>query len=159
MGNEPKLNFISSTVLSILSIAILAGSVSIYVASGEPLHASPALVPGMLGGVLLASSLLLLRQSVGRDGLRARVSEAQAWLVGVARHPDTRTMVIGLLLMAIYTFVLIQLLQFWVASLIFTVAVLAFLRAARWYSVLVIAGATVGGIVVLFSVIFNIPLP
>ena len=159
MGNEPRLNLISSALLTVLAIAILVGSVSIYSRSGEPLHASPALMPGILGGVLLVSSLLLLRQSVGRDGLRTRMSEAKAWIVGVAKHSDTRNMIVGLLLMAIYTFVLIQVLQFWVASLIFAITMLTFLRAARWYWVLIISGATVVGIVVLFSLIFIIPLP
>lgn len=159
MGNEPRLNFISSTVLTLVAVAILVGSVGIYTRADEPLHASPALMPGLLGAALLVSSLLLLRQSLQQDGVRIRLSEARDWFVAVARNPDTRTTVVGLLLMAIYTFVLVHVLQFWAASLIFAVAMLLFLRAARWYWVLAIAGGTVGAIVLLFSVAFNIPLP
>lgn len=159
MGNEPKLNFISSTLLALLSVAILVGSYGIHVSAGEPLHASPALMPGMLGVALLLCSLLLFRQSVREDGLGTRLSEARAWFGALARHRDTRTTLIGLLMMAIYTFVLVQVLQFWAASLIFTIAMLAFLRAARWHWVLIISAATVGGIVLLFSAVFNIPLP
>ncbi|MGC5615986.1 tripartite tricarboxylate transporter TctB family protein [Georgenia sp. Z1491] len=159
MGNEPRLNLISSTLLTVLSLAILAGSVGIHNRTAEPLHSSPALMPALLGGALLVASLLLLRQSVRGAGVRARSREAVSWLAGVARHPDTRTTVVGLLLMAIYTFVLVHVLQFWAASLIFAIAMLAFLRAVRWYWVLVISAATVGAIVVLFTVVFNIPLP
>lgn len=159
MGEEPKLNFISSTLLAILSVAILVGSVGIHQSVDEPLHASPALMPGLLGAALLLCSLLLFRQSLRGAGVRARLGEAGEWAGRLARHPDTRTTVIGLLMMAIYTFVLLQTLQFWAASLIFIVALLMFLRAARWPWVLVISGATVGGIVVLFSGVFNIPLP
>lgn len=159
MRNEPRLNFISSTLLAGVSVAILVGTFGLHAGSGVPLHASPALMPGLLGIALLASSLLLFRQSVHEDGVQVRLSEARAWLAGVARHPDTRTTLVGLVLMAVYTLVLIHVLQFWAASLIFAVAMLAFLRAARWYWVLVIAGGTVGAIVLLFSVAFNIPLP
>lgn len=159
MGNEPRLNFISSTLLTLLSVGILVGSYGIHVGSDEPLHASPALMPGMLGIALLLCSLLLLRQSVGEDGLRTRLAEARMWLGGVARHRDTRRTLVGLLMMVVYTFVLLGNLQFWAASLIFMVALLAFLRAARWHWILIISVATVGGIVLVFSVIFNIPLP
>lgn len=159
MGNDQRLNLISSTLLTLLSAAILMGSAGIHSSAGEPLYASPALMPGMLGVALLATSLLLLWQSVRGDGLRTRLAEARVWIVEVARHPDTRTTLIGLLLMAIYTFVLVHVFQFWAATLIFTIAMLLFLRATRWYWVLAIAGGTVAGIVLLFSVVFNIPLP
>lgn len=159
MGNDRRLNFISSTLLTALSVAILVGSVNIHSRVQEPLYASPALLPGLLGIVLLVCSLLLLWQSTRDVGVRARLSQATSWLAELARHPDTRTTVIGLVLMAIYTFVLIGALQFWAASLIFAIAMLAFLRAVPWYWVLIISGATVGAIVVLFSAVFNVPLP
>lgn len=159
MGNEPRLNFISSTLLTLLSVVIIVGSYGIHVSAGEPLHASPGLMPGMLGIALLLCSLLLFRQSVREGGWGARLSETRAWCGALSRHRDTRTTLIGLLMMAIYTLVLVQVLQFWAASLIFTIAMLAFLRAARWYWVLVISAATIGGIVLLFSSVFNIPLP
>lgn len=159
MGNDARLNFISSTLLAVLSVAILVGSVNIHSNAGEPLHTSPALLPGILGGVLLLCSLLLFRQSARGAGVRTRLSQATSWLAELTRHPDTRTSLIGLLLMAVYTFVLIGALQFWAASLIFAIAMLVFLKALPWYWVLVISGATVGAIVVLFSVVFNVPLP
>lgn len=159
MGNDLRLNFISSLILTALSIVILVGSFNIYARSSEPLHSSPGLMPGMLGIALLLCSVLLFRQSIVDDGLRKRSAEAKAWLVALVKHPDTRSTVVGLALMAIYTFVLIHVFQFWVASLIFAIAMLAFLRSTKWYWILVISGATVGGIVLLFDVVFNVPLP
>lgn len=159
MGNDLRLNFIGSLVLTLFSIAVLWGSVNIYLRAEEPVHSSPGLMPGMLGVALLLCSLLLFRQSVKDDGVRTRLAEAKDWIVDLARHTDTRNTVIGIALMAVYTFVLVHVLQFWVASLIFTVAMLGFLRATKWYLVLLISGLTVGGIVLLFSVVFNVPLP
>ena len=159
MGNDLRLNFISATLLTLLSIAILIGSVAIHTRVDEPLYASPALMPGILGAALLLCSLLLLWQSVRGGGWRTRAAEAGAWIAGVAKHPDTRTTLIGLALMAIYTFVLVPLLPFWIATVLFTTAMLAFLRATRWYWVLLISAATAGGIVLLFETAFNIPLP
>ncbi|MGO1172706.1 MAG: tripartite tricarboxylate transporter TctB family protein [Actinomycetaceae bacterium] len=159
MGDDERLNLISSALLTALATAILAGGVAIYARTDQPLHASPALMPGLVGVALLACSLLLLGRSLRGTGLRARWTASKAWIVGVARHPDTRTTIIGLLLMAVYSVVLVRVLQFWAASFIFAVAMLLFLRAVRWYWALLIAGATVGGIVVLFGGVFNIPLP
>ena len=159
MGNDLRLNFISSLILTVLSVGILVGSYGIFARSSEPLHSSPGLMPGMLGIVLLLCSVLLFRQSIAEGGLRKRAAEAWAWIVNLVKHPDTRTTVIGLVLMAIYTFVLVHVLEFWAASLIFAIAMLAFLRSTKWYWILVISGATVGGIVLLFDVVFNVPLP
>lgn len=159
MGNDHKLNFISSIILAVLSAAILVGSVSIYLKAAEPLHISPALMPGMLGAVLLLCSLLLLRQATHDEGAKVRLVESKAWFLNLLKHPDTRTTLIGLAIIAVYTFGLLQWLQFWVASLIFTIAMLFFLRAARWWMVLIISGSLVGAIVLLFSVVFRVPLP
>lgn len=159
MGNDLRLNFIGSIILTIFSIAVLIGSFGIYQRSDEPIHSSPGLMPGMLGVVLLLCSILLFRQSVTGDGIKARMGEAKDWFLQLIKTPDTKTTLIGVALMAVYTFFLVQYLQFWVASLIFVIAMLFFLRATKWYWVLVIAGATVGGIVLLFSVVFNVPLP
>lgn len=159
MGNDHKLNFISSIILALLSTAILLGSVSIYLKAAEPLHTSPALMPGMLGIILLLCSLLLLRQSIQGEGAKVRAGEAKAWFQNLIKQPDTRNSVIGILLMAVYTFGLLHWFQFWVASLIFTIAMLLFLRATRWWMVLIISGSLVGAIVLLFSVVFRVPLP
>lgn len=159
MDNDRRLNFISSIVITLLSVGILAGCVHIYFEASVPLHVSPALMPGLLGAVLLLASLLMMRQSIRGDGLRIRLVEAKASFGDLIREPSTRTTVIGIGLMAIYTFGLLRWLPFWAASLIFTVVMLAFLRAARWWMVLIISGSLIGAIVLLFSVIFRVPLP
>lgn len=159
MENDHKLNFMSSILLALLSVGIIVGCVNIYFKAAEPLHISPALMPGILGLMLLLASLLLLRQSISGAGMRTRATEAKTWFRALVREPSTRTTVIGIAMMAVYTFGLLQWFQFWVASLIFTVAMLAFLRAARWWMVLIISGALIGAIVLLFSVVFRVPLP
>lgn len=159
MGNDHRLNLISSILLTILGAAILVGSINIGTESRLPLHSSPGLMSGMLGVALLLSSLALFRQAIAGDGLRTRAREAGDWIIGVARHPATRSTLVGVGLMVLYTFVLVPLLQFWLATLIFMIALLGYLRATTWYWILAIAGGTVGAIYLLFTTAFNVPLP
>ena len=159
MGNDARLNFISSILITAVSIAILILSFGIYRSAEQPLHTSPALMPGMLGILLLVTAVMLFFQSIKGEGLAARATQAKAWAVAVLREPATRDTVIGIGIMAIYTLVLLKIMPFWASSLIFTIAMLAFLRAASWWKLLLISGSLVGGIVLLFAVVFRVPLP
>jgi hypothetical protein len=61
--------------------------------------------------------------------------------------------------MFIYSYFLVGWLPYWAASLIFLVALMLFLRAAKWWKVIIISLAAVGLIVLLFQVCFNAALP
>lgn len=159
MGNDARLNFISSILITAVSVTILFMSYGIYRSAEQPLHTSPALMPGMLGMALLIASVLLFVQSIKGVGVATRTGEAKAWALSVWRQPATRDTIIGIGIMAVYTLVLLKVMPFWAASLIFTIAMLAFLRAAAWWKILLISGSLVGAIVLLFAVVFSIPLP
>lgn len=159
MENDPRLNLIGSIILLAVSVASLTGSVLIYLRTTEPLHTSPALLPGLIAVALVLCSGLLMWQAIKGAGLKERLAESGAWLRSLARHQDLTRVLIGLAMMALYTFVLVQYLQFWAASFLFLLALLLYLRTIRWYWACVIAATTVGGIVLLFAGVFNMPLP
>ncbi|QIK73414.1 tripartite tricarboxylate transporter TctB family protein [Propioniciclava coleopterorum] len=154
-----RLNFLSSIVLIALSVAITVGSIYILTASRASFIASPGLMPLMLGLALLGMSLALFVQSLRDGGVPARVAESRAWFAEIAAAPGARTTVIGLAIMALYAFVLMPFLPFWAASLIFMIGMLAFLRAARWWVILILSVGVVGLVYLIFQILFRVPLP
>ncbi|NBK25882.1 MAG: hypothetical protein EOM68_28190, partial [Spirochaetia bacterium] len=72
---------------------------------------------------------------------------------------DIRLMVIGMLIMGLYAYFLIGLLPYWLSSVLFLIALMAFLRAAKLWKIILISILSVGLVIVLFQVVFNVSLP
>jgi hypothetical protein len=68
-------------------------------------------------------------------------------------------MSVGVAIMAVYVYGLVGNLPYWAASLIFLLGMFFFLRIGSWWKVIVIAVASVGGVLLLFQVIFQAALP
>ena len=68
-------------------------------------------------------------------------------------------MFIGVVLMAVYTFILIEILPFWIATFLFMFLLMYFLDAGSLVKILLVSAASVALIVLLFQVCFRVPLP
>ena len=80
MENNNKMkDFISSAVIFSLSLYVLFEGYNIYTRSGKLLYLSPALIPLMLGTILLVLSIVLFTGSLKEGGLQARAAELKAW--------------------------------------------------------------------------------
>jgi hypothetical protein len=75
------------------------------------------------------------------------------------KDTDIRMMVGGMAIMAIYAFLLIGLLPYYLASLIFLIALMLFLRASTIVKSIIISIAAVGLVILLFQYGFNVSLP
>lgn len=159
MDTNVRMSFIGSIVMLLVALAFGLGSLQIYFKAGLKMHESPALTPLMVSVALLVASLILCGQTLRHGGLRVRLAEAGQWFADVARKPYTRPTIIGLALMGIYVFVLMPRMPFWASSFIFMVAMLFFLRALRWWAILLTSAALVGAVFYLFQVLLRAPLP
>lgn len=159
MNENLRLSFISSIVMIAVATAFILGSVQIYRDAGVEWYTSPALIPAIVSGALLFVSLILAAQSLKNGGLRARLAESRTWFVETATRPYTIPTLIGITLMALYTFALLPLMPFWASSTLFMLAMLFFLRAAKWWVIGLVSGGVVSGIYLLFNVILRAPLP
>ena len=92
MENNNKMkDFISSAVIFILSLYVLFEGYNIYTKSGKLLYLSPALIPLMLGTILLVLSIVLFTGSLKEGGLQARAAELKAWSGEVKADRGTRS--------------------------------------------------------------------
>lgn len=159
MNEKKYLDFIGGLALMLLSAAVIAASIGMHLESGEALYLSPGLMPLILGIALLFCSAVYFAGSLKDGGVSARGREIRQWLSETGKDRTVRSMAAGVGIMAVYTFVLMNFLPFWLSSLIFMVALMGYLKAETPVKILVISGGAVALIVILFQVLFRVPLP
>jgi ABC-type multidrug transport system permease subunit len=69
-----------------------------------------------------------------------------------------RRIVVSIILIFIYAF-LLGIVGFEISTLLFLFSIMMFLKAGKWFKVLIISSVTLGVIIVIFSTIFNVILP
>lgn len=159
MSENKHYDFLGSIALIVISAAIILGSVQLYLKEGAPMYLSAGLMPLILGCALLFCSILFLIGSLKDGGIRARCAELKTWVHELATDKTVHSMIVGVIIMALYTYVLLSFLPFWLASLIFTIALMLYLKAATPVRIVLLSAGTVAFIVVLFQVMFRVPLP
>lgn len=159
MEHKKHFDFLTSLVLIAVSAYIAAAGFGIYQDAGEPMYVSPGLFPIVLGIALALCSVFLLLQSLKGGGASARCAELKQWAGTVLKEPTCISMLIGTLIMGIYTYLLLSLLPFWLASLLFMILLMMYLNSGSVVKILLISGGAVAGVVALFQVLFRVPLP
>lgn len=159
MNEKKHLDFISSIVLIIFSGAVILGSIQMYQKAGEVIYLSPALMPLILGIALFGCSIVNLLGSVKGSSFKGQWNEFTGWLRTAVKEPTTKAMLMGTLIMAVYVFVLMSFLPFWISSIIFICVLMFYMKAAKPVRIAMLALGSVGLIVLLFQVLFRVPLP
>ena len=98
-----KFDFASSIALIITALYVIYESMDIYEQAKEPMYLSPALVPLILSIALLLCSILLFVNSIKDGGASARIQELSAWFAQVKSAAETKSMLIGTIIIGIYT--------------------------------------------------------
>ncbi len=159
MNDKKYIDFMGAVALILFSIAVIVGSILLHQDTGEVFYLSPGLMPFILGVALLFTSILHLADSLKNGGASARTKEVREWFGRVVRDKTCHGMLIGVLIMAAYIYVLLSFLPFWLSSVIFMVVLMMFLKSASPVRILLISVIAVALIVLLFQVMFRVPLP
>lgn len=161
-------DFIFSLILIITGSYVIIEGVNIYHKAAEKPYkitqfsVSPGFLPVLLGIALVFTSVILLIQSFKGEkfgeALKNRKTEFSQW-TKTAFSENFFRMAIGVVLMFIYTFFLMEWLPFWAASVVFLVAMFLFLRVGRPWQAVILAALVVALVVVLFKYGFGAALP
>ncbi|MDL2229098.1 tripartite tricarboxylate transporter TctB family protein [Treponema sp. OttesenSCG-928-L16] len=169
MMESKSKDFIFSIFLAALGGYVIYEGMKIYRYAANPpfkitnFSISPAFLPVVLGAVLIFLSILLFFQSLKGSAfsvsIKERGRELRDWIKTVPQNRDIFYMGAGMAIMGIYIFILMKFLPFWISSIIYLAGLLIFLRVGKIWKILIITGASVGGVVLLFQVIFRASLP
>ena len=160
-----------SFALIIAGIYVMIEGIRIYLrAASAPyfiteFSVSPGLIPTILGAALIFFSILFLFTTLKREGhgkadvLKMQWSEFVSWVKANSKNMDIAFTIGAVIIMGIYTYVLMEILPFWAASIIFLAAIFCYLRSGKWWKNLIIAVLGVVAIVIIFQYCFNAALP
>jgi hypothetical protein len=153
------LDFITSLVIMALSVFVVISAHGFYVKSRKAFYASPGFMPAIIAGALFLLALYLMVQSLNKSSVKEcciRLVEALPRGLKSVRFKNT---IIGLALFAVYVYILLRFLPFWLASTILLFACFVYLKAAKLVKSAVIAVLSAAGIVLLFQIVFRVPMP
>ena len=159
MGKNAYFDFITSLALILLSLAVIFDSFRMAGEVGGVLYASPGMMPMVLAILLLSTAILLLKRSVAQTGERQNFVDFILWFKGFRRSKSAQEMLIGGLVLALYTFILVPRLPFMISTAIFLVFMMGILNATSIVKNALITASVVGGIYTVFQMIFHVPLP
>ena len=153
------LDFITSLVIMGVAIFTAIEAHSYFVRSRTHFYASPGFMPTIIAVALFLLGIYLLYQSLDKSSVKecvSRLLEAIPRGIKSARFKNT---IVGLAFFAVYIYVLLRFLPFWLASILVLFGCFVYLKAAKLVKSAVIAVLSAVGIVVLFQVIFRVPMP
>jgi hypothetical protein len=156
---QTHFDFITSIALMILSVVMIVDCCRINGEVGGAIYASPGMLPMLLAIVLLFTAFLLFKRSIRANGIGKNFSDFIGWLSGFVKSTTAREMMIGGLILAIYTFGLAPRLPFWLSTSIFMIGLMLILRAASVVKSVLITVLVVGSLYAVFQSIFHVPLP
>ncbi len=159
MEKQTHFDFITSIALMLLSLVMIVDCYHIWRDVGGDLYASPGMLPMLLAILLLFTSALLLKRSIRLNGIRANCSDFLSWFHGFRKSKIAREMLLGGVILGIYTFGLAPRLPFWISTSVFMIFLMGILKATSITKNIVITALVVGSIYGIFQMIFHVPLP
>lgn len=159
VDKQTHFDFVTSIVLMLLSVALIISSYRMGLEVGGDMYASPGMLPMVLAVLLLFTSVLLLKRSIQANGITKNMSDFMSWLDHFRQSRMCRELVVGGLILALYTFVLAPRLPFWLSTSIFMVVLMGILKATSILKSIAITGLVVGSVYGVFQMIFHVPLP
>lgn len=165
---------IKDVVFSILMLAlgtyVTIEGVNIYRKAAQPPYRieafsiSPGFLPIILGVGLIALSLILLVRTLVQEKVTAEKFAGMAKTFGKSfassfKDKGMIRMITGTAIMAVLTFVLMGLIPFWAGGTIFLIGMMFYLKATKWWIILLSSVGTIGVIYLLFQFAFKTILP
>lgn len=175
--NKKTKDLILAFITLIFGIYITTESYSIYKTAlvrpynVEKLSLSPGFLPLILGILLIFFSVVLIIFSVVSkekkigETMKDHLAEIKTRFHETVKDPNTYRMVIGMIIMFIFSFFLVGLrignfkLPFYISGGIFMLVLLMYLGAVKWWQSIIITAITMLLIVVLFQYGFRAILP
>ena len=158
-GSMEHLDFITSIVLMLVCAGVAFTAYGYYVKSGKAFYASPGFMPIIISGSLFLLAVSLMRQSLKKASVMEHFRRIFGAIPGGVKGDRFKNTMVALLIFGIYIFLLMRFLPFWLASLILVFTCFIYLKAAKPIISAVISILSVGGIVLLFQIIFHVPMP
>ena len=157
--NMKHLDFITSLVIMGVSVFVAVEAYGYYVRSRKEFYASPGFMPIIIAVALFLLAIYLMYQSLDKSSLKENLGRLREAIPGGLKSIQFKNTLVGLIIFGIYIYVLLRFLPFWLASIIVLFACFVYLKAAKIFKSAVISIISAAGIVLLFQIVFRVPMP
>lgn len=158
--------FLAGVICLAVSIYVMCKSITFWKEDyAVEFYYSAGLMPMIIGIALLAFSLVYVIRTIKDYSLKACIVDIKNFVVDMAKSKLVHKSIVGLVIMWIYIYLLLGKIIFWVATFVTLAALLIFMNWEKPMSFkkilkfLAISIVGTGLIVLVFSVIFKVPLP
>lgn len=168
--NKKTKDCVFSVLLIVFGCFVVYESLAMVERASKPpfnisnLSVSPALLPLLLGCGLIFFSLLLLvnvlrGEQRAASALFGHLRTSSVRFGRALGETDIRSMIVSVVIMAIYTFGVLGRVPFWLGAFLFLAVLMLFLRAGKLWAILAASAFSVAAMVVLFETFFKTTLP
>lgn len=162
MEQRKHIDFVGSLVFLALSVYMVIEGIryhqDITRRMALAFYESPGFFPVIVGSVMFVCSLMLLVRSTKGGALGENLQKLKDG-ASALMNKDMLFACVGIAIMGLYIFIVLPFLGFLLASIIFLVGIMLYLKAGHWAKILLIAISIVGISVAVVSMIFRAPLP
>jgi hypothetical protein len=151
---DPVGDLLIGLILAALALFVVVEAWRMPLRGPLGLATSPGFVPLLAGGLALVLCAALVAINVQRGGLRG----IGAWLRTAVMHDESLRLVVLIALITLYVLALGPL-PFLLATFLFLLAILAYLRAARWWLIPIYAALVAWLVATALPWLFEMPVP
>lgn len=173
MSNEGKptrpqtrygIDLIAGVVTFAVSIYVMIKSITFWKEDFvDVFYYSAGLMPMMIGISLFIFSALYIRRTLKEHPLKECLLDIKKFSIEFVKSKDVHKALIGLVIFWIYIFLMLGKMPFWLATFVTLSALLLFINwkksVKQILKLLLISGVSTFMIILIFQIIFKVPMP
>jgi len=157
-------DFLAGIVFFAVSIYVMCKSITFWKEDYvDVFYYSSGLMPMIIGICLCIFSTIYLIRTIKEHGLKNSVVDLKNFCVEFVKSKQVHKALIGIVIFWVYIFLMLGKLPFWLATFVILSALLLFINWSKdWKKIvklLCISAVATGSIILVFQVIFKVPMP
>ena len=158
-GRNGAADFGTAILLMVFSVWAIFESRNYHSFSGDEIYIQPGFAPMLICAFIFIMAVFLLKDSLQGSSIKARTVELKNGIAAGLKSKALWNAVAGLGIFAIYIYVLLKYMPFWAATFIVLMATFTYIKAGTPVKRLIVSVAGTALVILIFQVIFAVPLP
>lgn len=157
-------DFLAGVICFVVSIYVMCKSITFWKEDYvEVFYYSSGLMPMIIGICLCVFSIIYIIRTIKENNFKDCLADLKKFFIEFVKNKQIHKALIGIAIFWIYIFLMLGRMPFWLATFIILSALLLFINWEKnWkkiFKLLIISAASTGMIILVFQVIFKVPMP
>lgn len=157
-------DFLAGVICFAVSIYVMCKSVTFWKEDYvDVFYYSSGLMPMIIGICLCIFSIIYIIRTIKENNFKDCLTDLKNFFVEFVKNKQVHKALVGIVIFWIYIFLMLGKMPFWFATFIILSTLLLFINWEKnWRKIvnlLIISAASTGMIILIFQVIFKVPMP